>query len=678
MNQYYFIRTLLELKNIVEKGLVVRIGRDNSSAKHMVCSRTTTNQNSSNTTTTTKITIDLSPTEDQENQRPLQNAKQNGSHSFKSTSLILNTIKSKNEPEKLEEPRYGNAQLLGKPRCEIPQQLEALKRLYEDNSDSDADKEVQLLTSGIVERDLEKMEDDNSSVVSGSWSRMRAYKNVFDQNNHKRTSDVASSRHAQIEKDMVFEQSHNINQMQREEPVKIKANIRSRKYSPIVLRKHPTVIKSAELRTANASQNLSSPLLVGRSYNDVNIDNSPKKMEKTSVNENVQKETQIAEGDTFVKNERVLRQPKKSELAYFGVQVSAHEKSKNITNQKETTETKVEKIRNTKISHQKTQTARSASPIYENISPTPIKSESRPVREFDSDILDELTKAADEILQAVKDYSEEESRKQKKEEEKRIELTTITENKSWKHQEKTSKPVERPCKSKLRNASSNSSLETSPKDAKSAQRYISNTKASAEKMKTKTTSSESSGAKATTKARRLQRASSREALLQAQGSSSEDLTANEVVPLRKPRLVRKTKTTTLTISNGIEINKKNTVSSNAKRKTESSTKTKPEDRLPSALPEIRHKTAISTIKSTAEKAIRDRSKHQGDESKKKMPQYKEIMKASPSSMGPMKSKREAVTHKLATAYVPACSRSHRKMHAYEYYENQDQCPCLCS
>ncbi|KAK9889525.1 hypothetical protein WA026_006879 [Henosepilachna vigintioctopunctata] len=457
-----------EHKQILKKGLVVRIGRDDSSTQHMVCSKTTTNQNSSNTTTTTKITIDLSPTEDADQQPTLINAKCNGSHSFKSTSLILNTIKCQNEPEKLE-----------KVPCQIPQQLEALKRLYdEENSDSDADKEVQLLTSRIAERELERLEDDNNSVVSGSWSRMRAYKNVYERANHKRTRDVSSvkSTLAQIEKESkIFHHSEAVRHQ--EEPVRIKAEIRNRKYSPIVLRKHPAIAKSVELKTASAPVSLSSPLLVSKRLTSDKIEVSHEKTSKLLENEVVERESankKLTESNitdnnsknSFIKSERVLRQPKTSELAYFGVQVPVQNHQEkdyfprerktnaNITtkqthvNKHSATSTKTEKttkdINDSSISH-----------IYENISPIPTKLEKSTTREFDSCILDELTKAADEILQAVKGYSEEEAKKQK-EEEVKTELSTITENKSWK-QEKNNKTVDRPCKSKLKNASSNSS-----------------------------------------------------------------------------------------------------------------------------------------------------------------------------------------------------------------------------
>lgn len=77
----------------------------------------------------------------------------------------------------------------------------------------------------------------------------------------------------------------------------------------------------------------------------------------------------------------------------------------------------------------------------------------------------------------------------------------------------------------------------------------------AERAKKKVTEAPGS-TKALTKARRLQRASSREALLQSHGSSSEDLPTNVQTPVRKPRLVKKTKLTQLSMSNGLEMNKR--------------------------------------------------------------------------------------------------------------------------
>lgn len=167
-----------ERKQILNKGLVVRIGREDSSSKHTVCSKTTTNTDTSGITTTTKITIDLtpSPTNDKSRTESIFCKTNPPTHSFKSTSLILSTIKSENDSQVV------NRNNLLKP-VEIPKQLEALRKLYEDvHSDTEADKEVQSLMSKLDE-DVKELEDDNSSVISGSWSKMRAFKNISQQFN---------------------------------------------------------------------------------------------------------------------------------------------------------------------------------------------------------------------------------------------------------------------------------------------------------------------------------------------------------------------------------------------------------------------------------------------------------------------------------------------------------------
>lgn len=78
-----------------------------------------------------------------------------------------------------------------------------MKRLYEDvQSDSEADKEVQNLMSQMGEEQSSYFEDDNTSVVSGSWSKMRAYK-AFNEhlNNSKLIREIPNTRLcAKIEK----------------------------------------------------------------------------------------------------------------------------------------------------------------------------------------------------------------------------------------------------------------------------------------------------------------------------------------------------------------------------------------------------------------------------------------------------------------------------------------------
>lgn len=175
---------LTESERILNKGLVVRIGR-NDTSKHTVCSKTTSQDSS--TTTTTKITIDLSPSPTNTKISPLL-AQTKRSHCFKSTSLVLDTIK--NDCNKTN-------------HINIPQQLEALKKLYEDvQSDSDADKEVQVLMGRMNEKDIEHDKDDNTSEISGSWSKMRACRMINEQFNKTNiTRDIPSARiSAKVEK----------------------------------------------------------------------------------------------------------------------------------------------------------------------------------------------------------------------------------------------------------------------------------------------------------------------------------------------------------------------------------------------------------------------------------------------------------------------------------------------
>lgn len=161
---------------------MVRIGRDETKS-HMVCSKTTTDNNSASTTTTTKITIDLSPspTNNKSHKEPtFQSVRlpRASLHNFKSTSLIMNTFKCESQTVN------SNSETNKFVKSNIPQQLEALRKLYEDwQSDSEADKEVQSLMNKTDEESAKEFDDDNSSVVSGSWSKMRAFRNMQQQRN---------------------------------------------------------------------------------------------------------------------------------------------------------------------------------------------------------------------------------------------------------------------------------------------------------------------------------------------------------------------------------------------------------------------------------------------------------------------------------------------------------------
>ncbi|KAJ8959840.1 hypothetical protein NQ318_011573 [Aromia moschata] len=238
-------------KQILNKGLVVRIGREDSASNHTVCSKMTTMQDTNNRTTTTKITIDLSPLSAGEVGGVLHN------HSFKSTSLILSTIKDKGETKKTADIRTAERR-----DDRIPQQLEALKKLYEDvQSDSDADKEVQLLMSKITEND--KVEDDDSSVVSGSWSKMRAYKKVTE---HFGRTNVRHDLKLNTKSEKDTTERLNETSADRNNTAKYTNPNRSN-FSPIALRKAIPVLNRPDLKSAVTTEKLSSPSLVGRNCN---------------------------------------------------------------------------------------------------------------------------------------------------------------------------------------------------------------------------------------------------------------------------------------------------------------------------------------------------------------------------------------------------------------------------
>lgn len=262
----------------------------------------------------------------------------------------------------------------------------------------------------------------------------------------------------------------------------------------------------------------------------------------------------------------VLRVPKKSEMAYFGVQVSPKPTKKLIS--------KPDLLQfNDKSSlHKENKVYKE--PTYENVEVLKKEYKSNK-REFDSSILEELTKAADQIMQAVNGYADDDRNKSATDDEKyrKEPLDTISETKSWQRETDSSyKKVttqNEAIKSKLK-SSSNSSIESFTRECRKASTPIKKTdKSSYEKHIRK--KPDTSNVKALTKARRLQRASSREALLQCHGSSSEDLPANDLVQLRKPRLVKRTKTQ-LTVSNGLEMHKKSEKSVNNKKPEEVITK----------------------------------------------------------------------------------------------------------
>ncbi|CAG9830037.1 unnamed protein product [Diabrotica balteata] len=484
--------------------------------------------------------------------------------------------------------------------------------------------------------------------------------------------------------------------------------------SPNPVRRTP--ISRPDLRP---SEQLSSPSIV----------NKNKSIEVTKVTE----KKSVENSSSSLENRKVypkpadgivLRTPKKSEMTYFGVNISPkpvkkvsqavirkenrllekpdliqhHKKSPSPIRKPYKSPSPIRKVpkspspvrRNQKSpsptrNGRKSPTKNLSEPIYENI-------KNKYGREFDSSILEELTKAADQILQAVNGYTDEEVHNRLSSEDEdnshKNRLETILETKSMHQKSSTTRQKLSNVKTKLNPTSPTSSIESlnrkkgtpEPKTKPCYEKHRRRTERvekteKIEKIEQNTTKA------ANTKARRLQRASSREALLRSNGSSSEDL-PTKLEPPRKPRLIKKTKTMQLSISNGIEMKKH--PNTNVGRRKEDSGVKNGEERILNSLPEIRHKTAISTIRSTSEKTARDRLKHKTEDVKRKTQQKKETVKSvTPSSRSEREKSskqspslhKETVTHRISTAYVPVCRNRSRNMHARQ---QDTDCPCLCS
>ncbi|XP_057656503.1 uncharacterized protein LOC130894015 isoform X1 [Diorhabda carinulata] len=668
-------------KHLLNKSLVVRIGKEDSALNHTLCSKMSTTEDTNNTTTTTKITIDLSPSPSTKTDKTFSYTKYERSQptSFKSTSLILNTINHSNN---------GNIQKTAEIKDSIPKELEALKKLYEDvQSDSDADKEVQFLLSRMTKDN--GLENDCSSVLSGSWSKMKTYRNM---NNVKEATTTKLS--AKIEKDSL-ELSENSPLATRIQDGSIKqhstVNIIRTNLSPNPVRETP--VCRPDLKP---SEQLSSPSIVNRSKN-IEVTRKPENKSTDYFKINIENKKIHPRPNDGV----VLRTPKKSEMTYFGVNVSPKpakkisqavirkenrlsEKPDLIQKKSPLPIRKMPKspspIRRFQKTPSPTMINKNPPPITRSGKKSPVKEVSEPIyeniknkygREFDSSILDELTKAADQILQAVNGYTDEELHNRlssdDEDDSKKKKLETILETKSTHQKTSITRHKVSANKTKLKPISPSSSIESLNKKRVAPEPKM---KPCYEKHRRRTERIEkmekldqNSTKAANTKARRLQRASSREALLRSNGSSSEDL-PTKVEPPRKPRLIKKTKVMQLTVNNGMEF-KKSSISSDGRRKEDTVNKIG-EERIHNSLPEIRHKTAVSSIRSTSEKTTRDRMKYKSEDPKRKIQQKKEPIKSMTSSTRSDREKsakqpshlhKETVTHRISTANIKKCYRS---------------------
>lgn len=588
----------------------MRIGSGNNrgTSRHRICSKTT--DGTDKTSTTTKITIDLSA---------------RGDETFKAPSLILKTF-GRNEPD-------------------VPQQLEVLKRLYEDwQSDSDADREVQSFMSSSSQSLAKRSDDENYSVISGSWSKMRTLKQL-----QAKKSESPRFDHAHVGKGTL--ESNNQTKQNPPSPVTslsslsrvfhvstyysthVSANLHqdesynnnaasSKNISLSSLDHQELANKQTDrhsyrrsTESSLAHQRSEAKHSVSSSQKNARTRNNVPRVEQETIkkatcirpdlprNEPRYRSLRAESGrtkeaetystlseDNIIGNARqkspgrsVLRNPRKSELAYFGVKVSptppAPRKSagrddnpkawksdpklldrdfKRSSHDAKLWNDKPDLLQHHEVkrydSRRKALRGRSKSPIYENID------EFQSRKQFDSSILDELARTADQILQSV--HADEQQRINSADADSclvRERLDTIVESKSWQRDRVvTPKTGSNRTRSSLKHASSNSSVESAAGKVHSVPRpsAASETgfgagqrqsrtvhRAVQEKVTKKTAVGEATSSRSVVKARRLQRASSREALLQSHGSSSEDLQSKVEVPLRKPRMVRKSKTT---------------------------------------------------------------------------------------------------------------------------------------
>ncbi|VEN38495.1 unnamed protein product [Callosobruchus maculatus] len=518
--------------------------------------------------------------------------------------------------------------------------LQMLKRLYEaangiDNDASAADNEVQQLMSGAseIEATPQHAPEDECSVVSGSWSKMRAYRVLWENRTKSASGPSRSTAAKGKDSSLAVHGKTGDSTKARDQEECRTAHCR---LSPVRNAEHwPPVTPDL-----TPVEKLSSPFLVG----------------KTGVQSS--RTTAIAAPDNIV-----LRQPKKSEMTYFGIKVSPSPKKKQVSQATIRKETKLFTEKPDLLQHHAAKSIsptrskfnkprqKTPEPIYENVHAGAANDNKYRGREFDaSGILDELTKAADQILQAVNGYTDEDTKQSTDEEKQKLE--TIDEAKSWKQTASSTNEAKSASnvKSKLKHTSSTSSVESITKKGKNAttptterrQQYRSSSQQTKEKKQdsrsdiscstsSKTAAMTAVNANANSKAnRRLQRANSREALLHSHGSSSEDLPNRTKASVRKPRLVKKTKAVQLTMSNGLEMKKKTgtknsggsstgNIAAPREKKERLATTAKADERILNSLPEIRHKTAFSTIRSTSEKVTKDRAKYKHEDIKKKTP-----------------------------------------------------------
>ncbi|PSN36251.1 hypothetical protein C0J52_21118 [Blattella germanica] len=803
-------------QTVSDKGLVVHIGKnEDSGAKNEAFRR----REGASPTKTTTIMIDLSPSSSDNKlfQRDFENKMENSKSkklataaghtgSLRSPSLIMKTISKSslfqdvgseddvlfidnsqrslnsnsedsnqtsvhNESETDSSSEANHAvKSPGKENKDddkivVPNQLAALKELYynaELSDDSErADEEVRSYMSGGGDEDDRERDEDVSSVVSGSWSRMRAFRNIQQHFNkiaaqsQKGKTEVSSPAKlkdcrdvaASFQRSVATAQVESYNDSNRLRTVETLVSTRSGhpKITSISLRyegdektrrleyavppnlsgsqgnfsslhisepidlKHRVINKDTfrVQKTKEKSPERKLSAADERNYENINprtperksssfsLDQSaatslkrrscpeyentvslfskenPQKISmdfavknnlKTSVKETKRQSSSSLSSrqqqqqrkislssldspsdhsptrkETNVEVRRRLYHPKSEENRKQGSTVTDAKSTKQDALLSHTSKEKDKLVGDRSRSPSKSKPKEDAeSHIYENITPS-----SKDGVETESVILEELTRAADQILQAVNGYTDEESYKASSDDDERDDsfrsgrrrgkryqvrkvsgiLGTISESPSPKKQTETvngaeshkndsNKRNQRLPKTRLGPTSSTSSIESFTKEvARSSSNH------GQEQRKSKASTANGAVKSSARSARLLQRASSRELLLQTYGSSSEDggSIRKPAVPRRSRHnsVITKTDSVTTSAKKATAESQQSPVAKARQRKRDTAT-SKPKERLSGST----NKAAPQAKKTSAgDAASKSRSSRSRDEEK---------------------------------------------------------------
>nr|CAD7400067.1 unnamed protein product [Timema cristinae] len=437
----------------------------------------------------------------------------------------------------------------------VSNHLAALKEMYfkSDDDSERADEEVRSIMSGGAEEEM-NAEEDGSSIVSGSWSRMRAFRNVR-HHFHKFNGTV--------DKDSLLGQQRQVSLATTTVPSYGESSNLSSIETLVSTRSGQPKITSISLKYKG-----------DKGQDRDRSDNSKEELRTKRRSPSQERHESLSALDNLVRS----LTPVKSETPqpqYNHLNVSKHAKEvrskeketnkKNSNAHNQLITSSLEKLRNHEDQRNLSRSHMKQSKEVCNKNNTNKMGKQTKNNKIDkeSNILEELTKAADQILQAVNGYTDEESCKASSTDDddeelerrkgKRVGqvrkpsacLSTISEAPSSKKKDdtKSSSGVthsrsnsnvrinQRLSKSRLGPTSSTSSVESFTKEIRRAstaqtRMLLKQERAISLDVRTKGNTTSSSKPMSRT-ARLLQRASSRELLLQSHGSSSEDLGTGE-------------------------------------------------------------------------------------------------------------------------------------------------------